>query len=177
VKIALLGSERTFHLAEYIGSLGDAVVCKDDKVSLDWLRENGIEFIVSYGYGYILKGDIIEAYNRRAVNLHISFLPWGRGRSPLFWDLMEGNPIGVTIHYIDEGIDTGDIIVQELVHLGNNLTFRECIARLRYSVEVMFYAYWGLIRTEQCFSHKQAGTGSYHKPEEIEAYKHLLTKG
>jgi methionyl-tRNA formyltransferase len=177
MKVVLLGSKDTFHLSRYIESSGDTVICEDGKVSLGWMKKNDIEFIVSYGYGFILKNDIIEAYKGKAINLHISYLPWGRGRSPLFWDLMEGNPTGVTIHFLDSGIDTGDIILQERIHLGDSLTFREAFAIVRDHVERLFYCFWGIIRMGQCSSFKQVGVGTYHKPEEMKGYKHLLYDG
>ena len=45
--------------------------------------------------------------------MHISLLPWNRGYHPNIWSFLEDTPKGVTIHYINEGIDTGDIIVQK----------------------------------------------------------------
>ncbi len=177
MKVALLGSKDTFHVAKFIESNGDSVICIDKPVTLGWLKENKVEFIVSYGYGYILKPNIIKSYSKRAINLHISYLPWGRGRSPLFWDLMEGNPTGVTIHYLDEGIDTGDIIVQERVFFNGNETFRQAFARLSSAVESLLFCFWGVVRTGRCLSYKQSGCGSYHTPEEMEEYNHLFFKG
>ncbi len=178
MKVALLGSKDTFHLSSFIEEFSDSVFCCDKPLSLEWLRNNKVEFIVSYGYGFILKPDIIEAYKKKSINLHISYLPWGRGRSPLFWDLIEGNPKGVTIHYLDEGIDTGDIIAQE--RLAFELfddTFRVCFSMLQRAVEQLFYRRWWSIRNGRCSSYKQTGGGSYHAPNDMEKYKHLLYAG
>ena len=43
------------------------------------------------------------------INLHNSFLPFNRGKHPYFWTFIENCPYGVTIHKVDEGIDTGEI--------------------------------------------------------------------
>ncbi|MCL0081308.1 hypothetical protein M1N64_03665 [Peptococcaceae bacterium] len=50
----------------------------------------------------------MDKFQGRAINLHISFLPWNRGADPNFWSFIENAPVGVSIHYLDEGIDTGD---------------------------------------------------------------------
>ena len=48
----------------------------------------------------------------RVVNLHIAYLPYNRGADPNLWSVLEDTPAGVSIHYVDEGVDTGDIIAQ-----------------------------------------------------------------
>ena len=53
------------------------------------------------------------------VNVHPSLLPRYRGPNPLYWVLDRGErETGVTVHYVDEGIDTGDIILQETLAIG-----------------------------------------------------------
>lgn len=49
------------------------------------------------------------------MNLHISYLPWNKGADPNFWSCIDGTPAGVTLHHIDAGVDTGDIIAQALM--------------------------------------------------------------
>jgi methionyl-tRNA formyltransferase len=49
------------------------------------------------------------------LNLHPSLLPAYRGPTPVFWQLRDGAPTGVTVHYLDEGLDTGDIAAQVAV--------------------------------------------------------------
>ena len=50
---------------------------------------------------------------RKIVNLHISLLPWNRGADPNLWSFLKDTPKGITIHYIDSGVDTGDILLQK----------------------------------------------------------------
>jgi methionyl-tRNA formyltransferase len=56
------------------------------------------------------------------LNIHPSLLPDYRGPSPLFWQLRDGAPTGVTIHYLDEGLDTGDIAAQAAVSLPDGVS-------------------------------------------------------
>ncbi len=77
-------------------------------------------------FGYILKPDLLEVFSSGVVNLHPSLLPYNRGANPDIWSIVEGTPAGATLHYIDEGLDTGDIIAQkrvtvELVDTGQTL--------------------------------------------------------
>ena len=57
---------------------------------------------------------MLDQINYRAINLHISYLPWNRGADPNLWSAV-GMPKGVTIHYINDGFDTGDILFQKAI--------------------------------------------------------------
>lgn len=74
----------------------------------------GIDLIVVAGFSRILKKDIIGSPQLGTINVHPSLLPKYRGPDPYYWVLAHGErETGVTIHYIDAGIDTGNIILQE----------------------------------------------------------------
>ncbi len=62
---------------------------------------------------YILKPDVLTVPRIGSLNFHPSLLPHGRGKSPNFWSIVEGTPFGVTIHWVDEGIDSGDLAYQQ----------------------------------------------------------------
>jgi len=94
---------------------GEDVHSTLDKITVDYVLENKFNFLISYGYRYVLKKEILDLFPNRAINLHISYLPYNRGSDPNFWSFIDGTPKGVTIHYLDEGVDTGDIIVQKEV--------------------------------------------------------------
>lgn len=64
------------------------------------------------------------------LNLHPSLLPHYRGPEPLFWQLRDGAPVGVTVHYMDEGLDTGDIAAQAARALPDGISGPEGERRL-----------------------------------------------
>ena len=64
------------------------------------------------------------------LNLHPSLLPHFRGPQPLFWQLRAGAPAGTTVHYMDEGLDTGDIAAQAAVDLPDGVSGPEAERRL-----------------------------------------------
>ena len=51
------------------------------------------------------------------INLHPSLLPYGRGKHGYFWSIVENKPFGVSIHYIDDGIDTGPVLFQSKINV------------------------------------------------------------
>lgn len=72
--------------------------------------------VICFGYRHIIKEDVISAMPRnRILNLHPSYLPWGRGAHPNFWAWKNDEPHGVTIHVIDSGLDTGPIFSRKKV--------------------------------------------------------------
>ena len=79
--------------------------------SLEVLRGYEAELYVSMSFNQILKSKILDMPKLGFINCHAGALPFYRGRNILNWVLInDESHFGVTVHYIDEGIDTGDII-------------------------------------------------------------------
>ena len=154
----------------------DVVVCSN-KIDKPYLQKIKPEFIVSYGYPYIVKEEIIDLYDGKLINLHISFLPWNRGSDPNLWSLVDNTPKGVTIHYMDAGIDTGDIIVQAEVECKSDDLLGDYYNRLHDSIRQLFKENWLAIKTGTCARNLQSGAGSHHKAVEKEQITHLLHLG
>ncbi|MHC4092052.1 MAG: formyltransferase family protein, partial [Planctomycetota bacterium] len=62
--------------------------------------------------GHILRPEFIDLFPAGCINVHPAYLPYNRGAYPNVWSIVEQTPAGATIHYLDEGIDTGDIIAR-----------------------------------------------------------------
>ena len=73
------------------------------------------DIILSVYFPHILRREILEIPRLGAINLHPSLLPYNRGYWPEVWALIEQTPAGVTLHYMDDKVDTGDIIAQREV--------------------------------------------------------------
>ena len=82
---------------------------------LSSLRELDLDLILLAWWPYILKEDLIRLPRIGCLNFHPSYLPYNRGKHYNFWSLVEENPFGVTIHWVNEGIDSGDIAFQSLI--------------------------------------------------------------
>ena len=83
---------------------------------ISYIKNLNIDLIVVCGYKYIIPKEIFDIPKFRTINIHPSYLPAYRGQHVVNWAIINGEKeTGVTIHYIDEGIDTGDIILQKIV--------------------------------------------------------------
>ncbi len=86
---------------------------KDVNSSLvfDFLQSKNIDYIFVYGTG-IIKNNIIDAYPKKIINMHLGLSPFYRGAGTNFWPVVNNELefCGLTIHFLDEGIDTGDLI-------------------------------------------------------------------
>lgn len=74
-----------------------------------YVRTRGINVLLNAG-SELFRREIIEAPSSGVLNAHMGYLPTYRGYNVLEWSVFRGDPIGITLHFIDTGIDTGDII-------------------------------------------------------------------
>lgn len=83
---------------------------------IDWIKENNIDIILSIAAPQIFKKDLLKSVPQGCVNSHSALLPENKGMMPVFWGLYKkSDSIGVTVHYMAEKLDAGDIILQEEV--------------------------------------------------------------
>jgi phosphoribosylglycinamide formyltransferase-1 len=87
-----------------------------DVVMATWLEEHGVELVVLAGYMHLLTPPFLRRFPERVVNVHPSLLPEHPGAHAIDDALASGcETTGVTVHYVDEGLDTGPVIAQEEV--------------------------------------------------------------
>lgn len=164
-KVLFLGySERQTDLIGDLVALECEVWHTEDKIT----STAGYDLVVSYGYKHILKKDAIASSAAPIVNLHISYLPWNRGAHPNFWSFYDATPSGVSIHLIDDGVDTGPIIYQErVVFAEEEKTFSKTYRRLITEIEALFKSHIADIATKNFFAVPQTGAGSYHRVADL----------
>lgn len=153
----------------------------EGEIDINLLSVLKIDFIISYGYRHILSHSIIEFMQDKIINLHISYLPWNRGADPNFWSWVEDTLKGVTIHQIDKGIDTGDILVQKEVKFSISdrwqETFQSSYIRLKEEIEDLFMKNWKDIKLKKILPIKQMGKGSYHQVKDKIKYEKYMSDG
>jgi methionyl-tRNA formyltransferase len=76
------------------------------------LRELQPDIGISASFAYLLKPEMIQMFAHGCINLHAALLPYNGGWHTNVWPIIEGTPAGATVHYIDAGVDSGDIIAQ-----------------------------------------------------------------
>jgi phosphoribosylglycinamide formyltransferase 1 len=99
-----------------------------DREMADWLQLRGVEFVVLAGYMHLLTPAFLDRFPDRIVNVHPSLLPAFPGAHAIDDALSAGvETTGVTIHYVDDGLDTGAVIRQEPVDVEPRDTLLERI--------------------------------------------------
>ena len=89
-----------------------------DLAMADWLRSLGVELVVAAGYMRLLDPGFLDAFPQRVINVHPALLPAFPGLHVVQQALDYGVKVfGVTVHFLDSGVDTGPIILQRALHL------------------------------------------------------------
>ena len=97
-----------------------------DKKFIDKIKSLNPDVIVVVAFGQILPKEILEIPKLGCINVHVSLLPKYRGAAPINWVIINGEEkTGVTTMYMDEGLDTGDMILKTEVNLDENITAGE----------------------------------------------------
>ncbi|NRD77685.1 phosphoribosylglycinamide formyltransferase [Bacillus sp. BRMEA1] len=103
------------------------------------LKKKQVDLIVLAGYMRLIGPTLLKAYEGRIVNIHPSLLPNFPGKDAIGQALAaKAKWSGVTVHYVDEGMDTGPIIIQERVRLAENET-RESLQKKIQAIEHKLY--------------------------------------
>ncbi len=102
-----------------------------DGTALEMLQSLQPQLCVVVAYGRILPPDLLAVPPLGCINIHGSLLPHYRGAAPIQWTVLNGEELGgVTSMYMDEGLDTGDIILKKSTPVGENETSGELFDRL-----------------------------------------------
>ena len=133
------------------------------------------DLVISFGYKFILKKSLLKFLKRPAINLHISYLPYNRGAHPNFWSFFDNTPSGITIHEIDQGVDTGKIIFQKKiffnVNKNKNLTFKSTYRTLNEKIVDLFIKKADLILKKKYSTKKQNNKiSTFHLKKELPSY-------
>ncbi len=103
-----------------------------DEELAEWLAERGVELVVLAGYMQLLLTPFLERFPGRILNVHPSLLPAFPGAHAVEDALAHGVKVtGATVHFVDEGIDTGPIVFQEAVEVREGDTAETLHARIQ----------------------------------------------
>lgn len=153
------------NLARTIESAGDIVLLPDGSGNVD----KDMDFLVMFGHRQIIHPAFIKAFPGKVINVHPSLLPWGRGSHPNFWSWYEDTPKGVSLHFADEGIDTGPIIASEQIYFNPaGETLRTTYDHLQKSAEDLFARMWPTIRQGTTGLRQDPKNGSSHKKKDLD---------
>ena len=103
-----------------------------DAEMAEWLSERDVELVVLAGYMQILTPAFLDRFDGRILNVHPSLLPSFPGAHAVEDALTHGVKVtGVTVHFVDEGVDTGAIVLQEAVPVEDGDTVETLHARIQ----------------------------------------------
>ena len=175
MKILLLTSGKS-NILEFLKQYGEVTVYREKLDLIDSISY--FDWIISYGYRHIIKASEIKQARNPIINLHISYLPYNRGADPNFWSWFDDTPKGVSIHQIDEGIDTGPIYARRTVEFTEEETLASSYEILKSSIENLFYCSFEDIVSGKCLPfYPTEKNGSFHLSKDLDKYKHLLYNG
>jgi methionyl-tRNA formyltransferase len=138
--------------------------------SIKALGALGAEIGVAAGFGYRVPCTLLEALVRGCVNVHPAWLPFNRGAYPNVWSILDGTPAGVTVHWMDENIDTGPVIAQRRVVVEPVDTGASLHAKLETTAAELFAETWPAIRAGTAVSHVQdPAEGTTHRVRDVDA--------
>lgn len=150
--------EKQTRLIDSLKKFGTTVVHSDYEIP-----DGDYGLVISYGFNRILKHKDFSRLAVPVLNLHISYLPFNRGKHPNFWSFYDQTPAGVTIHIMDGGIDTGPILYQRKVEFdADEITFEQTYCRLRQEIENLFEERISDILSQNWNPRPQKGLGSLH---------------
>ena len=176
MNVLVLGIKQS-PLTPVIEESGCRVIETIDPIDTDYLRGHAIDYVVSYRYRHIIKQDLIDFLSAKIINLHISLLPWNKGADPNLWSFLENTPKGVTIHFIDKGIDTGDIIAQKELFFDPEVeTLGSTYEKLNSEIVRLFKDVWPRIMAGQAAGIKHLPGGALHMSKDKERFGYLLEK-
>jgi len=112
---------------------------KAERAYVDVLQEAHVELVVLAGFMRILQGDFLRAFPQRVVNIHPALLPSFPGLEAWKQALDHGVKVtGCTVHFVDQGIDTGPIIAQETVPVLDHDTPATLHARIQEAEHALY---------------------------------------
>lgn len=124
---------------------------------------------VSVQYRRILPETEIRRYPRGVVNLHTGYLPFNRGAMPNVWPIIDHTPAGVTLHYLNAGVDTGPIVDRRKVDVLPTDTGETLYRRLEAAAFDLFVDAWPrMVRpVPPCGVYQDPLIGTTHRSHDV----------
>ncbi len=127
------------------------------------LAQSDVDLNVVCHFQKLIKKELIQLPKYGSVNLHPSLLPEYRGMAPQHWPIINGDiQTGITVHFIDEGIDTGDIILQKRISIGEDTYVSELQNQMKDVYKIIMKEAIDLILDNSTFIKQSHLDGSYY---------------
>jgi len=160
-------------IINYFRSTGGSRIIASDSIyepkTIKALRNLHLDLILLAWWPYIIKSELLRLPRIGCLNFHPSYLPFNRGKHYNFWSIVEDVPFGVTIHWVTEEIDAGDIAFQTLIETSWEDTGETLYHRAQSEIIRLFVKNFRLIKRGKIPRIPQdLEQGSFHYGHEIE---------
>jgi methionyl-tRNA formyltransferase len=162
-----------------ISSLAESSGCQTifyDEITQQSARAffDDVEVIFLAWWPRIIPTHIIDAPRIGVVNFHPSLLPYNRGKHYNFWTIVEGTPFGVTLHFVDEGIDSGDILFQTPIEKTWEDTGQTLYVKAKREILALFQSrYLDIVEGRYQRKKQDTSLGRLHYARELEPASQL----
>lgn len=143
---------------------GDAFRTAD---GMTLLRELDLDFVIGVHFPYLVPDAVLAIPREGVLNLHPAFLPYNRGWHTPSWAILDESPIGATLHFMDAGLDTGDIVHQRRLEPDPGDTADTLYQRLKAMELQVFEEAWPSLAAGRYERRPQTGKGSLHRRRDL----------
>ena len=131
-------------------------------------HELQLDYIICIHFPYIVPEEVLAVPRLGVLNLHPAFLPYNRGWHTPSWAILDQTPIGATLHFMDSGVDTGDIVHQAESPVSPGDTAHTLYAKLLELEMKVFAEAWPQLESSQYERKRQdPARGSFHLCEDL----------
>lgn len=150
----------------------------NDKVVIDAVKEYNIDWLFIIGWSQIASKEVIEAPNIGAIGAHPTLLPIGRGRAAIPWAIIKNlDQTGVSFFKMDEGVDTGLILGQEIIPINYNETATTLYEKVNKAHETLIQKLVKNLESNKITGVKQDESKATYwegrKPKDGEIFSHM----
>jgi methionyl-tRNA formyltransferase len=154
------------------------LVFEDTPEFVQRLRDLQADWGILAWWPKLVKSHLRAVTKHGFINTHPSLLPYNRGKHPNFWSIVEGAPFGVSLHLVDDGIDTGDIVAQREIPYGWCDTGESLYAKGLAHMCQLFRQTYPALRAGKFEPERQDGTvATFHKAAELDGASRIELNG
>jgi methionyl-tRNA formyltransferase len=131
------------------------------------LAELRLDYVVGVHFPYVVPPEVLALPRGGVLNLHPALLPYNRGWHTPSWAILDGTPVGATLHFMDSGVDTGDIVHQRELDVRPDDTANSLYARLLDLEVDVFRAAWPALAAGRHTRTPQGPGGTTHRKSDL----------
>lgn len=135
--------------------------------ALEQLQRLDLDYLICIHFPYIIPPAVLAIPRLGVLNLHPAYLPFNRGWHTPSWTILQGTPAGATLHFMDEGLDTGDIVHQKQLPVACGDTADSLYTRLKELEIEVFREAWPSLLARAPQRMAQTAPGTFHRRQDL----------